>query len=179
MRKLLILLSLLPFASGLFAAEMNRDSSKECAVCHYEWMPEFVFNLKGSDIVDYQREKVVATEKMCFSCHNGTVGDSRIKIWSGDMHKLADKIPKHMRIPDNFPLDNGKINCRTCHTAHATGDPKAEGVEKSVFLRVENSDSQLCESCHTDFSKGVYTSHPLKIPEKNYAAIEKKLNDLE
>lgn len=158
--------------------QMDHNSSKECAVCHYEWMPEFVYDLKGTDIATYQGEKVVATEKMCFSCHNGTVGDSRIRIWSGDMHKLADKIPDDMKVPENLPLDGGRINCRTCHTAHATGDPKAEGIEKGVFLRMENTDSQLCQACHKALSKSQHPSHYRKIPEKDVAAIKKKLSAL-
>ncbi len=179
MRKLFILIPFLLIVSVASSEEINRDSSKECAVCHYEWMPEFVDNLKGTDIVGFQSERVVATEKMCFSCHNGTVGDSRIKIWSGDMHKLADKIPEQMQVPESIPLDNGRINCRTCHTAHATSDPKAEGVEKSVFLRVKNEDSQLCELCHGDIGDGEHHSHPLKTPEKDYTDIEKRLHSLD
>lgn len=178
MKKVLTLLPLLLVVTTASAIELSRDSSKECAVCHYEWMSQFIFDLKGTDIVDYQSEKVVATEKMCFSCHNGTVGDGRIRIWSGDMHKISDNIPENMKIPEILPLDKGRINCRTCHSAHATGDPKAEGVEKSVFLRMENNDSQLCEACHTNFSGGLYKSHPLKTPEKNYEAIQKKLTSL-
>jgi len=176
-----IIAALILMVTGVYAAEsvkLNPDSSKECAVCHYEWMPQFLFELKGTDLVDYQAEKTVATEKMCFSCHNGTVGDSRIKIWSGDMHKLVEKIPEHITIPSNFPLDNGAIGCKTCHTAHATGDPQKEGVARGIFLRVENEDSQLCRSCHKDVMDGKYDSHPLKAPENNHAGLEITLNKM-
>ncbi|HCW92239.1 MAG TPA: hypothetical protein DHM44_00990, partial [Flexistipes sinusarabici] len=103
--------------SNSYSAEIeaNPDAAKECSICHYEWMPSFLHESTGTKLVPFQKEKVVADEKMCFSCHNGTVDDSRIKIWSGDVHKLTDKIPEHMKIPKDFPLDNGKIACKTCH----------------------------------------------------------------
>jgi predicted CXXCH cytochrome family protein len=179
-KKLLILLPMLLAAFAAYSADvtkLNPDSSKQCAVCHYEWMPEFLFDLKGTELVDYQKEKTVATEKMCFSCHNGTVGDSRIRIWSGDMHKLSDKIPEHMNIPKELPLNGNSIGCRTCHSAHSTGNPEKEGVEKSVFLRMENEDSQLCQACHTDMSKDKVHSHPLK-EMKKADKIEPKLKKM-
>lgn len=179
MRKLLFLLPALMLCfTGVYAADvtkLNPDSSKECAVCHYEWMPEFLFELKGTDLVEFQQEKVVADERMCFSCHNGTVGDSRIRIWSGDIHKLSDKIPEHMNIPSNLPLNKGTMDCRTCHTAHATGDPKKEGVEKSVFLRMENEDSQLCSACHEQVGGKGDFGHPLKAPQEDSERIHKAL----
>lgn len=177
-KKLFILLNLIFIVSTVWADGIGHDSSKECAVCHFEWMPEFIHDLKGTDIVDFQSQKVVATEKMCFSCHNGTVADSRIRIWSGDAHVLKDKIPGNMQVPENLPLDHGAMNCRTCHTAHATKDAKAEGVDKGVFLRMENADSQLCQTCHAEISKGAHPSHPKTKPEKNFSAIENKLSTL-
>ncbi|PLX71687.1 MAG: hypothetical protein C0602_00370 [Denitrovibrio sp.] len=182
MKKILFLLLLTCVFSSAYAvdvANQKPNASKECAVCHYEWMPEFLYDLKGTELVPYQKEKVVATEKMCFSCHNGTVGDSRIKIWSGDMHKGSEKIPEHMTIPNNLPLEDGKVACKTCHTAHATGNPEGEGVDKSVFLRMENADSQLCKTCHDYLLDNQHEMHPLVKPKRSYDAIEKKLNSLD
>jgi len=183
MKKILFLLQIIllcaVFANAADVTQQKPNSSKECAVCHYEWMPEFLFELQGTEIVDYQKEKVVAKEKMCFSCHNGTVGDSRIKIWTGDSHKLSNKIPEHMTIPKELPLDNGAINCRTCHSAHSTGNPEEEGVEKSVFLRMKNDDSQLCQACHSDFGKKGHNTHPMVTPKKHADIIEKKLKELD
>ncbi|MCD8554998.1 cytochrome c3 family protein [Seleniivibrio sp.] len=171
MKKLLLIFTLAILSSTAFAADItksNPDSSKECALCHYEWMPQFLFDLKGTEVVPYQKDKVVAAEKMCYSCHNGTVGDSRVKVWSGGMHKLSDKIPEHMNIPNNLPLEKGKIACRTCHSAHSTGDPRNDRIDKSIFLRMENYDSQLCVACHKDIGHDGNISHPLKAPQSGY-----------
>jgi len=155
--------------------EANPDAAKECSICHYEWMPSFLHESTGTKLVPFQKEKVVADEKMCFSCHNGTVGDSRIKIWSGDVHKLTDEIPEHIKIPKDLPLDNGQIACRTCHTAHATGNPREETVASSVFLRVQNQNSELCRKCHTDHE--AEDDHPFKeVKETN---IKNKLKRLD
>jgi len=155
--------------------EANPDAAKECSICHYEWMPSFLYESTGTELVFFQKEKVVADEKMCFSCHNGTVDDSRIKIWSGDVHKLTNEIPKHIKIPDDLPLDNGKIACKTCHTAHATGNPREETVASSVFLRVENQNSELCRKCHTDHEAD--DDHPFKnVKEKG---VKEKLKRLD
>lgn len=182
MKKILFIIpALLLFITAAYAgttSSMSPDSSKECAICHYEWVPQFMFELKGTELVEYPKGKTVATEKMCFSCHNGTVGDSRIKIWSGDMHKIAQKIPDHIKVPSNLPLVDGMVGCRTCHTAHATGKPKEEGVERSVFLRVENPDSQLCQSCHKGVSQGSDKTHPFKAPEHHQQELAKKIQSM-
>ncbi|XOB63932.1 cytochrome c3 family protein [Deferribacteres bacterium DY0037] len=179
MRKLLFIIPVLALCLWSAYAEdvtkLNPDSSKQCALCHYEWMPQFLFELKGTELVDYQKEKVVAEDKMCFSCHNGTVDDSRIRVWSGDMHNMSDKIPEHMNIPVDLPLEGKSLGCRTCHTAHATGNPTQEGVAGSIFLRRENGESQLCEACHTEIGGGIHKSHPLKELKENRAVIEKDL----
>ncbi|WP_022850479.1 cytochrome c3 family protein [Limisalsivibrio acetivorans] len=175
MKRVFVLLSIITiiFTTAAFSAS-KPDSSKECAVCHYEWMPEFLYDLKGTELVDYQKEKLVAADKMCFSCHNGTVEDSRVKVWSGDMHKLAEKIPEHMNIPERLPLDDGKLNCRTCHTPHATEDPTGEDINTSLFLRMENPNSELCKACHEDQTKKS-GNHSMKKPEENEAAIRSML----
>lgn len=159
-----IALILLPgiVKSAEFSGKPN--AAKECSICHYEWMPEFLYDAKGTGLVPFQKEKVVADEKMCFSCHNGTVGDSRIKIWTGDVHKLTDEIPKHIKIPEDLPLENGKIACRTCHTAHATKKPEEETVATSIFLRTDNKNSELCRKCHTDHADK--NDHPFKEVKK-------------
>ena len=163
---LAIFIALILLPGAVKSAEFSEkpNAAKECSICHYEWMPEFLYDSKGTGLVPFQKEKVVADEKMCFSCHNGTVGDSRIKIWTGDVHKLTDEIPKHIKVPEDLPLDNGKIACRTCHTAHATGRPEQETVATSVFLRVENKNSELCRKCHTDHSDK--NDHPFKEVKK-------------
>jgi predicted CXXCH cytochrome family protein len=85
-----------------------------------------------------------------------------------------------MNIPGNLPLSiDGKMDCRTCHSAHSTGDPKEEGVEKSVFLRVENNNSELCKACHTDIgSTKMGITHPMTPVKENTSSVSKKIHEL-
>jgi hypothetical protein len=104
----------------------NPKSAKACALCHYRWVDTFFIEGKGSDLVPYQSEKVVATSPMCLSCHDGSIMDSRSRINGDTGHKTDMPPPAAMKIPITFPLDEaGKIQCATCHTAH--GVPSGTG----------------------------------------------------
>jgi predicted CXXCH cytochrome family protein len=134
---------------------------RECAICHIAWMADF----KKDDIqtlvpydprpqVETGRQDVVSTERMCFSCHDGFVLDSRF-LWLKDKHTHpVGVVPSdRVSIPKEegktiFPLnDEGKVYCGTCHSAHGVewGDKLSP-----VFLRTRNIDSSLCMSCHVD-----------------------------
>ena len=142
---------------NMFAATVeppkNPNSAKGCAICHYRWIDTFFVEGRGTDLVPYQSEKVVAEPDMCFSCHDGSVVDSRARMMHGKAHKTGVKPPAGMKIPEIFPLDdNGKIQCATCHTAH--GVESGPGVEETIFLRISNKDSAMCRLCHPDKDGG-------------------------
>lgn len=139
----------------------NPSSTKECAICHYRWIETFFIDGKGTDIVDYHSEKVVADPDMCFSCHDGSIKDSRARMGTGKGHKTGVRIPDGMVIPDVFPLDGqGKMQCATCHTAH--GVPSGPGTDSTVFMRTSNKDSAMCRMCHPDMMGGPQKgNHPL------------------
>ncbi len=132
----------------------NPNSAKECAICHYRWIGTFFVQGRGTDLVPYQSEKVAATPEMCFSCHDGSVVDSRERVMHGKSHKTDVKPPAGMKIPEIFPLDDsGKVQCATCHTAH--GVPSGPNVKETIFLRASNTDSAMCRMCHADKDGGV------------------------
>lgn len=158
---------------------------RECATCHIMWLEDFkrpdVVPLVAYDpkpMTDTGRQDVASTERMCFSCHDGYVLDSRAQ-WRDRKHahpvgvKPSDKV----RIPTSagkvvFPLnDDGKIYCGTCHTAHGVDwDQK----QSPVFLRVKNVDSSLCLGCHLDRSTGpAEGNHPVfrKLPQRPAALV--------
>src|SRR5210317_296312 len=95
------LLLFLATAGNIFAATVeppkNPNSAKGCAICHYRWIDTFFVEGKGTDLVPYQSENVVATPDMCFSCHDGSVMDSRAKLAENSGHKVNKKPPKHMK----------------------------------------------------------------------------------
>ncbi|KAA0258915.1 hypothetical protein FHQ18_02925 [Deferribacter autotrophicus] len=144
--------------SYLFAAPTGQEPAKECALCHFSWMEVFMFEHKDTDIASFPKKRVVATERICFSCHDGTVVDSRLRVWTEDKHKVGIIPSKEVSVPKEFPLEDGKIQCKTCHTAHGTGEPEKEGYERSIFLRIDNKNSELCKACH--INKVGRNNHP-------------------
>lgn len=144
-------------AAGSAAASadvpQNPNSAKACAICHYRWIGTFFVEGRGTDLVPYQSEKVAADAEMCFSCHDGSVMDSRKRMRHGNEHKTDVKPPADMKIPAAFPLDeNGKVQCATCHTAH--GVPSGPGMDETIFMRVSNRNSAMCRMCHPDKAGG-------------------------
>ncbi len=162
---LLILTILQFFLSAESGAEVknprNPDSAKECAICHFRWIDTFYLDRKGSDLVEYQSEIVVAKEEICFTCHDGSVVDSRGQVYNDHRHKVNEVPPVDMKFPKEFPLDkNGKMQCSTCHSAH--GVSSEMGIEKTIFLRASNENSGMCIMCHDDKGGGIDEgNHPM------------------
>lgn len=158
-----------PSAADVRAPE-NPNSAKECALCHYRWVDTFFIEGKGSDLVDYQSEKVEARPEMCFSCHDGSVIDSRARVHNDFRHKVDVPPPPHMKIPQIFPLDDkGRMQCSTCHTAHSM--PSGTGNDESIFLRTSNRGSSICRRCHPEMDGGIAAGHhPTGDVQKNIPA---------
>jgi predicted CXXCH cytochrome family protein len=152
MRRLLItylavlLVQILACACDARAANLTQNSSRECAICHFRWIDQFVRG-HGTVLADYEKEDVAGEELMCLSCHDGSTDDSRSKVWLLDMHKTGMKPSDKVKIPKLFPLSHeGEMMCATCHSAHS--NPTDTSIERSVFLRITNNDSIMCEMCH-------------------------------
>jgi predicted CXXCH cytochrome family protein len=145
----IILLINLNTAFAEVIAPKNPNSAKGCAICHFRWIDTFFVEGKGTDLVEYTAEKVEASPKMCMSCHDGSVMDSRERLANNNGHKTDIAPPSGMKIPEVFPLDDaGKIQCATCHTAHGVSSDPASG--ETIFLRTSNKDSAMCRMCHSD-----------------------------
>ncbi|MBI4825985.1 MAG: cytochrome c3 family protein [Nitrospirae bacterium] len=142
---------------------MNPDSAKECAICHYRWIDTFYLEHKGSDLVEFESRKVESKPEMCFSCHDGSVVDSRARVYNDHRHKINRVPPPDMKIPEIFPLDEaGKMQCSTCHTAH--GVSSEMGIEKTIFLRASNKNSSICIMCHPEKDGGIDRgNHPIGV----------------
>jgi predicted CXXCH cytochrome family protein len=153
---------------------------RECATCHIMWLEDF----KRPDVVPlvaYEpkpvtasgRQDVASTERMCFSCHDGFMLDSRMQWRNREhAHPVGVKPSDKVRIPTSagkviFPLnDDGRIYCGTCHTAHGVDWDQAQSP---VFLRVKNVESSLCLGCHLDRSTGpAEGNHPVfrQLPQR-------------
>ncbi len=170
----IVLIVVQAFQAGSVFAEIqtprNPDSARECAICHYRWIDTFFVDGVGSELVPYQADKVVAKPEICFSCHDGSVVDSRARVYNDLRHKINKPPPEHMKIPKIFPMDkDGNMQCSTCHTAH--GVSSEMGIEKTIFIRSSNTESGMCRMCHADKDGGAkFGNHPIgnvemKIPQ--------------
>lgn len=152
------------FPQGVHSARVVAEK-RECATCHIAWITDF----KRKDsvtLIPYEprplewtgRQDVVSTERMCFSCHDGFVLDSR-PLWLNERHNhpvgVVPSEKVHIPMRDDktvFPLnDDGKVYCGTCHSAHGLS---WQEKRSPIFLRVPNVDSSICVECHENRAKG-------------------------
>lgn len=136
-----------------------------CTACHLEWMPHFSAGA-ATDIAAVPKsrtdEHYVASAKSCATCHDGSITDSRKKVWLEHGHNIGISPPAGMTVPKEMPLVDGKLACRTCHSAHTHGGA-GQTMKDAVFLRVSQHPDELCIRCHTDYKGDPGTGmHPTK-----------------
>jgi predicted CXXCH cytochrome family protein len=98
---------------------------------------------------------------MCYSCHDGSTVDSRQAVFNDRKHQVGITPSTKIVLSETFPLDSeGKMYCGTCHSAH--GVSTEPGIEKTIFLRTPNENSDMCKKCHVDKEGGPEKgNHPL------------------
>ncbi len=141
--------------------EVLTNSSRECAICHIRWVQALDRSEGQKSPMQAIVERQTGSGDMCLSCHDGSVVDSRFKVWS-TRHHTTDAAPSPaVHIPtDKFPLDaQGHVTCATCHTAHAV--PGDSDLRTVIFLRQPNVDSSLCLACHPQHAQKSDCQHPL------------------
>ena len=156
-----LLLVILGAARPLCGQDAARNSSRECAICHIRWVDALARSATQGDAMEGILERKAGSGDMCLSCHDGSVIDSRFKVWS-TRHHTTDSLPSpRVNIPtEKFPLDDqGRMTCATCHTAHAV--PDSSDLKTVVFLRQPNIDSSLCLACHPEHAQKSDCQHPL------------------
>lgn len=151
-----------PARAGTTASVGGR-AARACTVCHLEWLAPLAEG-RGTLLldapVDAPEQPVVSRSETCLSCHDSSVADSRRRVWLEHGHGTDIEPPPGMVVPPTLPLVNGRIACRTCHSAHGTGAPEGD-ISTAVFLRVPNPASELCMSCHPDKTRGpALGTHP-------------------
>ena len=140
----------------------NPKSAKGCAICHYRWIDTFFIEGKGTDLVPYNSEKLVATKEMCYSCHDGSVADSRSLISNKPIHWSNMQVNTDMQIPKYFSLgEKREFLCATCHTPHAL--PSGTGTQGSMFMRASTRNSEICMECHKKKAFIENTEHDLTV----------------
>jgi predicted CXXCH cytochrome family protein len=140
-------------------AQLQPDSRRACAMCHLEWVD--AFEQAGADLlIEKPAKPTSANSSVCLGCHDGSIVDSRRRVWIEHGHRTGVSPPQTMRVPGELPLDEGKLACRTCHTAHRASAEDHFGA--AFFIRVQNDASQLCQMCHPEKARGpTLGSHPV------------------
>ena len=148
-------------------------SQKNCVLCHLTWAHEAPTEARAPDV---QGALPDASFRMCYSCHNGPVMDSRTTIHRGAQHpslyesaeakrRHAQAGPRKDKLPKDFHTESGQpLACTACHTPHTDAD-KAEtlyGTHGNAWLRVPNKGGDLCERCHESKGKGTRETDPHK-----------------
>lgn len=136
--------------------ELTGKQARDCTICHLEWV-EPLSKGRPTELMSVpeviEDSPVASRATTCLSCHDGSVEDSRHRVWDEHGHRTGITPPKGMTVPDYLPLIDGKVACRTCHSAHTGGDFTGN-LKTSVFLRVDNTSSQLCMTCHEAYTRG-------------------------
>ena len=137
---------------------VKESRSIDCSKCHKSEseIDEKLFGVADGILdtrnhpVDHESFNLDGTE-MCSSCHNPEDG-----------HKVGLEVD--FQIPADLPIDKkNRITCLTCHFTHGnlrSERPQAsfslmdrlfdaERLQKSFLLRRNNSDGDLCLTCHT------------------------------
>lgn len=169
--------------------EPIEPSQKNCLACHLSWNKETAQPDKQGQLPD-------GGFTMCYSCHNGAIVDSRLRIGAKKQHSTVyddEKLKKDRfvekradKLPNDFPHgEHNALNCASCHTPHTKDHPQQtnETLYKehgNAWLRVPNKNGDLCEKCHESKAKNARehevknrgVNHPLTIklavpPEKN------------
>ncbi|GMU82902.1 MAG: hypothetical protein AMXMBFR47_27730 [Planctomycetota bacterium] len=145
------------------APKLSGQQDQSCTVCHIDWLPPFSEERDSPLMprpVGRRDEPPASSEAICFSCHDGSVADSRYRVWDEHGHQTGIVPPADITVPQFLPLVDGKLACRTCHSAHTTDAPRGD-FRKAVMLRVPNQASELCASCHVDKTRGpMLGTHP-------------------
>jgi len=85
--------------------------------------------------------------QLCQSCHDG-----RHATREAHPVNLMPSVEKAMKIPSDFPLDNGKLTCSTCHdVTWRCSIEQPESVSDHNHLRGGPTSARLefCFNCHT------------------------------
>ena len=137
---------------------------RQCTACHLEWMSPLDEG-RATELIALppprRDEPRVSTADSCLSCHGGPVVDSRRRVWLEPGHHTGVAPPPGISVPARLPLVDGKLACRTCHSAHTRGG-SGNLLKDAVFLRVERELADLCTACHPGFDGGRSAGmHPL------------------
>lgn len=146
------------------SAQLGGQQGRACTICHLEWLEPFNRGEKTELMgppPSSAEQPAVSQAGTCLSCHNGAVVDSRRRVWQEHGHATDIVPPPEITVPAALPTVNGRIVCRTCHTAHTSGMLSGD-LKTAVFLRVAGHAGELCVLCHSNKTRGPELgTHPI------------------
>lgn len=135
-----LLLALLLEGSGDSRPTFDQEN---CSLCHIR---ESVFF--DPSFLTPGEEKTFDEERVCGSCHNGSVQDSRAVLWKGAQH------------PAPPTGKGGGRTCTACHSPHVKG---GWGVLAGSGVSLRKGGSAVCAGCHPDRAVKPGTLHAGRI----------------
>lgn len=121
---------------------------ERCSLCHIRQSVFF-----DARFVPPGRQKEWGEERVCSSCHNGVVSDSRTQLWRGAQHP-----------PVGGGGDKGEVRrCSRCHSPHTKNGGWGVLAGTSVSIR-RGSDAQ-CAGCHQGYSSRQTALHAKSFPD--------------
>jgi len=93
--------------------------------------------------------------RLCLSCHDGEKAKR-------ELHP-AELVPSaeiRARIPEDFPLHEGRLACSTCHDirTQCDGGPRSRQINKN-FLRGDTRFPLFCFQCHIEEAHAPFNAH--------------------
>ena len=145
----LFLIFVLPLGivtAGLPARGEDYYSQEKCSLCHIR---ESVFFAPG--FASSETLKTFGEERVCYSCHNGTVRDSRDALWRGAQHPAVARRDS-----------SGRKRCSSCHSPHAKG---GWGVLAGTSIPIRKGGDAVCTGCHAEYARARGAIHRTGFPE--------------
>lgn len=122
-----LLLALLLEGSGSSRVTFDQEN---CSLCHIR---ESIFF--DPSFLTPEDRKLFDEVRICGSCHNGSVQDSRAVLWKGAQHPV---------------LPTGKGRERTCTACHSPHEKGGWGVLAGSGVSLRRGGNAVCAGCHPD-----------------------------
>jgi DmsE family decaheme c-type cytochrome len=116
-------------------AELTADqSSAICAKCHTD-----------GKLMDFTHSEHILSDVGCIDCHSVHEGEGKAGLKAEDpelCYSCHQEEQAKSHFPSTHPLEEGKMNCSSCHNVHgATGES----------LNTDERTNDLCLNCHTRY----------------------------
>ncbi len=158
-------------------------SQKECVSCHLSWQANIspaISKIADNNILPVASQKmcdschhgaVIDSRQAIKGYQHFSILDSKMNVVDNKVSTVDNKVnnkttaaeltldlaKREDDIPNHYPLTEQKqISCGSCHTPHNVSNDKYTLYQehKNNWLRISNSQQEICSDCHQSKSKG-------------------------